>query len=57
MRLPADAPTAGATGWFIGHLRPDMHATFTDLREHPQTAPVAVADPSVTQDLALTAGG
>lgn len=30
--LPADAPQSGASGWYVGHLRPGMVATFADLR-------------------------
>src|SRR4051812_23634933 len=41
--LPADAPPAGAAGWFVGHLRPGMSATFTDLREHPRVVPPVTA--------------
>ncbi len=36
--LPADAPASGAAGWFVGHLRPGMSATFSDLHEHPSVA-------------------
>ena len=57
VRLPADAPATGAAGWFIGHLRPGMTATFTDLRAHTRIPPSTVPEAPVTQDLALTAGG
>ena len=29
--LPGDAPTAGASGWYVGHLAPGTVATFSDL--------------------------
>jgi hypothetical protein len=54
--LPADAPASGAAGWFIGHLRPGMSATFTDLHEHPRVVPAPVPVAAATQDLAPPAG-
>jgi hypothetical protein len=42
--VPADAPAAGTAGWFVGHLRADMSATFTDLRVH---APAAASEAAV----------
>ena len=54
--LPPDAPTRGAAGWFIGHVRPGMSATFTDLHEHPRVVPPTVPAAVATQDLAPTAG-
>jgi hypothetical protein len=53
--IPADAPATGAAGWFVGHLRPGMSATFTDLHEEqPAAAPVTVD--AATQDLAPAVG-
>ena len=54
--LPADAPARGAPGWFIGHVRPGMSATFTDLHEHAPVAPPSVPVGAATQDLAPAAG-
>jgi hypothetical protein len=54
--IPADAPADGASGWFIGHMRPGMSATFTDLHEHPRVVPPTVPGAVATQDLAPTAG-
>jgi hypothetical protein len=54
--IPADAPASGAAGWFIGHLRPGMSATFTDLHEHPRVVPPTVPGAAATQDLAPPAG-
>jgi hypothetical protein len=50
--IPADAPRTGAAGWYIGHLRPGMSATFTDLHEHPRSVTPDVAVGAATQDLA-----
>jgi hypothetical protein len=33
--LPADAPTDGVSGWYVGHLHPGMRATFTELADDP----------------------
>ncbi len=33
--LPADAPTSGVSGWYVGHVHPGMRATFTELADHP----------------------
>jgi hypothetical protein len=54
--IPADAPASGVPGWFIGHLRPGMSATFTDLHEHRRAAPPDVTVGAATQDLAPGAG-
>jgi hypothetical protein len=54
--LPADAPASGAVGWFIGHLRPGMSATFTDLHEHARVVAPTVPGAAATQDLAPPVG-
>jgi hypothetical protein len=54
--LPADAPASGAAGWFIGHVRPGMSATFTDLHEHRRVVAPSVPGAVATQDLAPPAG-
>ena len=41
--LPADAPTTGAAGWYVGHLHPGMRATFTELGDHPVPLPAEPA--------------
>jgi hypothetical protein len=53
--IPEDAPASGASGWFIGHMRPGMSATFTDLHAHPRVAPPTVPGAVAAQDLAPTA--
>ena len=55
-RCPPTPRHAGPPGWFIGHLRPGMSATFTDLHEHPRVVPPTVPAAVATQDLAPTAG-
>jgi hypothetical protein len=50
--IPADVPGAGAAGWYIGHLRPGVSATFTDLHEHARSVTPDVAVGAATQDLA-----
>ena len=53
--IPADAPVAGAAGWYIGHLWPGVSATFTDLHEHPDPVTPDASVATVTRDLAPAA--
>src|SRR6185436_14930041 len=49
--IPADAPASGTVGWYVGHLRPGVSATFTDLHEHVRSDAPTVPVGAATQDL------
>jgi hypothetical protein len=40
VELPADAPTSGVPGWYVGHVHPGMTATFSDLLVSPAPLPL-----------------
>ena len=44
VRLPADAPSSGYPGGYIGHLQPGMSATFVDLTAVPVVSPPPPTD-------------
>ncbi len=44
--LPADAPTDGVSGWYVGHLHPGMRATFTELARRRSRRPASRRDGS-----------